>query len=158
MSIPKIVEHHDQHPGVTLWEFLASEWIKSKEHGKVPNRDTFPPGWWKRPTDGDTLDAEPQPNAQGHVFAHINHGRWIVDCPGPFCHGSIVADSREPFFICVRCTSPENDYRPYNVIFPRHRARIEAALGWRPDVRTRNWEAAETVPFLLRENRERGVM
>ena len=103
---------------------------------------------------------EPLPplnEAHGVVVAHVNHGRWIVDCHAKDgC--AMVASRKVPFFLCVVCGNAKNNGHWYNVKFPESRklTAIEAALSHRP-IPNRNWEPEETVTQLEAENLEHGV-
>ena len=105
---------------------------------------------------------EPTPaTIAGRVQARVNHGRWLVDCPG--CNSALVIDLDEPVYMCVECGNAANGGRWLRVIFPRQRKGIEAELLKRPygrnpeDAPTRNWEPGETVADLRRENAEHGI-
>ena len=105
---------------------------------------------------------EPTPaTIAGRVQARINHGRWLVDCPG--CNSALVVDLSEQVFMCVECGNAANDGRWLQVTLPRNRKAIEAELLQRPfgrnpaDAPTRNWEPGETVADLRRENAEHGI-
>ena len=123
----KIIEHEDWQ-GRPALEFLKAFWVRKS---RIP----FPT------------------EAKGSVDAAINHGRYIVTCP---CGGASIVSSKEPFFVCVECGSPENDGKFYNVKFPQERDKIEKALLKRPLV-NRNWEK-ETIAELEDENRAKGVI
>jgi len=106
--------------------------------------------------------SEPTPaTIVGRVQARINHGRWLVDCPG--CNSALVVDLSEPVYMCVECANAANDGRWLQVTLPRNRKAIEAELLKRPfgrnpaDAPTRNWEPGETVADLRRENAEHGI-
>ena len=92
----------------------------------------------------------------GTVQARINHGRWIVDCPTPGCNSAMLASLKERRYACPDCGKGW-----WRVVFPDRRVDIEDLLLRRPLIAqlpsSRNWEVAETVADLERENRERGV-
>jgi len=100
-------------------------------------------------------------NTSGTVAARINHGRWLVDCPG--CNSALVVDLSQPVFMCVECGNATNDGKWFQVTLPRNRRALEAELLQRPfgrnpaDAPTRNWEPGETVADLRRENAEHGI-
>jgi hypothetical protein len=83
--------------------------------------------------------------------AYVNHGRWVVDCPTPYCNEAHLA---EP----VTCGGCSQTYRP---AFPAERVLIDAALSRRVVAETRNWLPSETVADLEAENaahRHEGVV
>ena len=83
--------------------------------------------------------------------AYVNHGRWVVDCPTPYCN---EAHHAEPT-TCPGCG------RTYGPSFPAERVLIDAALSRRVVVETRNWIPGETVARLESENeahRSEGVV
>ena len=97
---------------------------------------------------------------QGTVAARINHGRWIVDCPGG-CGSAMIVTENPDLFLCPECGSPENGGNWYRVTFPGEKAAIENILLRRPAFRpdnapARNWIPGETVATLRQENRNRG--
>jgi len=56
------------------------------------------------------------------VEAYINDGRWIAECPH-HCGGAELVDPDWPFFVC----SAGCGGGPYEVVFPKQRAKVEAA-------------------------------
>ena len=88
------------------------------------------------------------------VPARIEHGRWLVDCPG--CSGAELADISEPVFLCLSCGNSFSGHLPVAVRFPRERTAIEAALERRPR-ENQNWTDKESVADLMAENIEFGV-
>ena len=122
----KIIEHEDWQNRSAL-EFLKAFWIRKF---RIPFPDKI----------------------KGSVDATINHGRWVVSCP---CGGASIVSSKEPYFICVECGSPENDGKLYNVKFSQDKAKVEELLLKRSND-NRNW-TKETVTELEDENRAKGV-
>jgi len=105
---------------------------------------------------------EPTPaTIAGRVQARINHGRWLVGCPG--CNSALVVDLSELVFMCVECGNAAHGGQWLQVTLPRNRKAIEVELLKRPfgrnpaDAPTRNWEPGETVEDLRRENIEHGI-
>jgi len=101
-------------------------------------------------------------NTSGEVAARINHGRWLVDCPG--CNSALVVDLSELVFMCVECGNAANGGKWFAVTVPRNRAAIEAELLQRPwngrnpaSAINRNWEPGETVATLRQENTDHGI-
>jgi hypothetical protein len=74
--------------------------------------------------------------------AYVNHGRWVVDCPTPYCNEAHLAGP-------VTCSGCGRSYGP---TFPEDRVLIDAALSRRVVVETRNWLPSETVANLEAEN------
>ena len=108
------------------------------------------------------LPAPTADNVSGEVAARINHGRWLVDCPG--CNSALVIALSQPVFMCVECGNAANDGKWFTVTVPSNRKAIEAELLKRPmtgrnpaEAINRNWEAGETVAALKQENTEHGI-
>ena len=87
------------------------------------------------------------------VFAVVNHGRWICQCP--FCAGAEMLHDRDRLFMCMSCWNEKVGGQLLKVKLPRARAAIEQALLVRP-LENRIWEVGETVAFLLKENERIG--
>ena len=88
------------------------------------------------------------------MTAYVNHGRWVVDCPTPYCNEAHLAQPRQRV-TCGGCT------RTYTPRFPTDAALIDAVLSRRIVVETRNWVPGETVEQLESENeahRHEGVV
>ena len=101
-------------------------------------------------------------NTSGEVAARINHGRWLVDCPG--CNSALVVDLSELVFMCVECGNNHNGGKWLAVTVPANREAIETELLKRPwggrnpaSAINRNWEPGETVATLKQENTEHGI-
>jgi ribosomal protein L37AE/L43A len=108
------------------------------------------------------LSEPTEANTSGTVAARINHGRWIVDCPG--CNSALVVDLSELVFMCVECGNAANDGKWFAVIVPKNRKAIEAELLKRPwngrnpaEAVNRNWEPGETLATLKQENTDHGI-
>lgn len=90
--------------------------------------------------------------------AHINHGRWIADCPQ--CGGSEIVYVGRPF-VCQSMLAGgfhgEHAACGFtaDVEFPGpdEKQAIEAVLIQRP-IKHRNWEPGETVLMLIKENED----
>jgi len=85
--------------------------------------------------------------------AYVNHGRWVVDCPGCGSGLQLPRGPRRvpPEFVqvgdvCVVCGTP------LRVVWPEDPRLIDAALAVRPLPVNRNWVPAEDVADLLAEN------
>jgi len=101
-------------------------------------------------------------NTTGEVAARINHGRWLVDCPG--CNSALVVDLSELVFMCVECGNAANDGKWFQVTVPKNRKAIETELLKRPwngrnpaEAVNRNWQPGETITMLKQENTDHGV-
>ena len=94
---------------------------------------------------------------EGTIEAEMNHGRWIVACPGLQCNGATYASVAQPWFICPDCESLDNGRRWRFVIFPSDKAGIEVALMARPDAANRNRYPGETMEDLRKENQLHGL-
>jgi len=108
------------------------------------------------------LSEPTEANTSGTVAARINHGRWIVDCPG--CNSALVVDLSELVFMCVECGNNHNDGKWFQVTVPSNRKAIEAELLKRPwngrnpaEAVNRNWEPGETLATLKQENTDHGI-
>ena len=130
--------HHEDWQGVNLREFVAIHFRRE--------------GWGEPP---------PFDRVNNQVFAVINQGRWLVECP--MLDGCAMSVSEiDPYFLCVTCGSPENNNNWYRVVFPANKRAIEALLLKRPAknnfyATTRNWTPAQTASDLQQENDVRGV-
>ena len=95
--------------------------------------------------------------------AYVNHGRWLADCPHPFCsnaelYGHWYDEARhahfgldESVFRCSECgTTAAAEW-------PSARTEIEQLLSYRPVPATRNWVPGEDIHDLFRENEQFGV-
>lgn len=91
--------------------------------------------------------------------AHVNHGRWIADCPFPGCHGAEYVSVSGGLFFCCECRNLAVGHHPILVELPAEstRAQVEAYLVPRPTPATRNWRPEQPVKELRDENREHGV-
>jgi len=105
---------------------------------------------------------DPSGNTSGEVPARINHGRWLVDCPG--CNSALIIDLEHRVFMCVECANAGNDGKWFAVTVPGNRTIIESELLKRPwngrnpaEAVNRNWEPGETVATLKQENTEHGI-
>lgn len=148
MPADKIYHHEDWQP-TSLREFIRRFWMRDQP-GQLP--DFF---------DGYETDSDGVPRHMVAVEAYVNHGRWVVDCPGG-CGNALVVSKDEPFYICHECGSRENEGRWYFVVFPVEKQAIEAELlkrlerdGYR--AWSRNWYPVETLADLRTENEAMGV-
>ncbi len=85
-----------------------------------------------------------------NVYAYVNHGRWVADCPLG-CGCAAIVQPGQPFdcrsrgggFCCDALGSP--------VVCPPDALAIEHVLAGRPTP-NRNWYVGETVDALRAEN------
>ena len=93
----------------------------------------------------------------GEIDAHINHGRWIVECG--VCHTAVLMDDQDLVFYCPGCGT-DGQWRRVIMPDPTERAEIERLLllrqGWHDKAPTRNWTPGNTLADLQRENLQHG--
>jgi hypothetical protein len=88
----------------------------------------------------------------GVVYVRVNWGRWIGDCPTPYCRTATRLGLYEPVFSCDACGYTTD------AIWPPYAHDIARLLMMRPDWTTRNWVPGEELHDLLAENMEHGVL
>jgi len=96
------------------------------------------------------------------AIVYANVGRWVADCPQPFCRNAEHAGMYEGEFgglteaamHCRRC----NTAWPVTWPPPYTRVAIEQLLMERPDPLNRNWLPTQTVSELAAENMEHGIL
>lgn len=81
----------------------------------------------------------------------VNWGRWIVDCRS--CPSALQLPPGADVAECWDCEAPIGP-----LVWPPDPGAIEAALSFRPDPNTRNWEPGETVIDLIAENVAHGLV
>lgn len=95
---------------------------------------------------------------KGSIFAYVNHGRWVAECP--HCYSALIVTPDEPFF-CAECFNAGSGGALFEVVFPDEKPEIEALLLLRPLIKglpiTRNWLLGETLDMLRAENIVNGV-
>lgn len=91
-------------------------------------------------------------NPVGILYAYVNYGRWICDCP--YCKSAQVVSYKEPIFFCPECDMIQNYGHAMNIKFPRAYKNIEQLLLVRPSVINRNWDLGQSLKELERENME----
>lgn len=92
------------------------------------------------------------------AVAHVNHGRWLAECPFERCASAQYASRADRRFFCVECSNAGTGMW-VAVAWPAETelTAIEAALSARPDRRSRNWAPPETVADLAAENTAEGL-
>lgn len=71
--------------------------------------------------------------------ARVNHGRWIADCPRPYCANAMRLDAGQQVF---QCAGEGGCRMVAEVEWPADVDGIWAALEVRPVPGTRNWYPA----------------
>ena len=93
----------------------------------------------------------------GEVAAHINHGRWIVECGA--CHTAVLMDDEDLVFYCSGCGT-DGQWKRVEMPDRDTRSEIERLLllrpGWHEKAPNRNWTPGITVEDLRHENAVRG--
>lgn len=85
------------------------------------------------------------------LFARINHGRWLVNCPN--CNNVEYAFEDNLLF-CSQCSNGDGETR--RVVISGERKQIEDILGKRL-ITNRHWNILETTDKLIAENIEYGI-
>lgn len=146
---------HPQHPEHTPPEVVVFRFWR---HGvRVPIQIR---GQMKGPWPSQVLSS---PVAE----AYVNHGNWMIDCPFG-CNSAQHASRKDHRFFCVECDSGgTNSWVRVSWPDEDETAAIEAALGVRPEIPTRNWLTAnmraashqppEAVLDLVADNEAHGV-
>lgn len=119
---------------------------------------------------------------QKEIFAYMNHGRWIVNCPrcgtaleaserGVICgicypnirakamkpiEGGLFRPVPDPEMIAEARGQAEAAGESYVVVYPPDRAQGEAVLRMRKSIGHMNWDIGEALEALIAENREHG--
>ena len=68
--------------------------------------------------------------------ARVNHGRWIADCPRPYCANAVRLTPRQASF---HCSGEGGCLMVAPIVWPADAEEIWAALAERPVPSTRNW-------------------
>ena len=87
------------------------------------------------------------------VFAIVNKGRWLIECP--HCSSARMAH-RDRMFWCPGCGNADVGGQSIVVEWPADWQTIEQLLAVRP-VGNRNWLLRESVHDLARQNIDRGL-
>lgn len=70
------------------------------------------------------------------IEAYMNHGRWIAECPRPYCGNAVLLQPRQPRFVCK---GPGGCAMEAVVVWPGNADELTAELERRPVPATRNW-------------------
>ncbi|MDQ1426642.1 MAG: hypothetical protein QOK39_118 [Acidimicrobiaceae bacterium] len=91
------------------------------------------------------------------AVAHVNHGRWLADCPFG-CNSSQYAEPTDRRLFCINCANGDTmKWVPVKWPDDLEVAAVEAALSIRPDPQTRSWRPPETAGDLVAENKAKGL-
>lgn len=74
--------------------------------------------------------------AAARARARVNHGRWIADCPRPYCANAVKLDPRQPLF---HCAGEGGCQMIADIEWPPDADDIWQVLLERPVPATRNW-------------------
>lgn len=91
----------------------------------------------------------------GMAYAYANWGRWVVDCPQPFCDNAMKVDCWQERFECL---GPDSCGYSSPITWPADPEAIEILLAMRPAKKTRNWLPSETLKDLVEENAVHDVL
>jgi hypothetical protein len=91
----------------------------------------------------------------GLAYAYANYGRWVVDCPRPWCTNAMQVWRGQDGFECQgrdACgwSSP--------IVWPPDPDAIETILAARPTSTVRNWAVGGTLAELVEENAVHGFL
>ncbi len=70
------------------------------------------------------------------ALAYVNHGRWVADCPRPFCGNAMALEANQPVF---GCAGAGGCGMAAVISWPTDAQEIWDALMRRPVPGTRNW-------------------
>lgn len=93
------------------------------------------------------------PALPGQSWVRANWGRWVADCPSPWCTSAMQV---WPGQVHTRCGDCGTTMGP--LIWPADPEGVETILLMRPDEKTRNWHPGETLNDLLNENIAHGIL
>jgi hypothetical protein len=91
----------------------------------------------------------------GMAYAYANYGRWVVDCPRPWCTNAMQVRRGQTQFACL---GPDSCEWTAPIVWPPDPDAIEAILAVRPANSVRNWTVGETLAHLLEENAVHGFL
>lgn len=92
------------------------------------------------------------PAVAGVARAYANWGRWVADCPHPYCDSALGVALGEAVFRCRECDTAAD------LVWPANVWDIATVLAMRPHPKTRNWVPGETLEDLVLENLAHGVV
>lgn len=91
---------------------------------------------------------------RGVIHARYNWGRWIADCPSPFCESALQLIYDQRWFKCWQCEAVAEIVWPSMTMVED----IETLVSMRPVERWRSWEPGQTLHDLYEENLMLGVL
>jgi hypothetical protein len=91
----------------------------------------------------------------GLAYAEANWGRWVAHCPAGLCMNAVQLTRWQQRF---ECSGPGGCGWTSRITWPVDPEAIEVLLAMRPDMKTRNWVAGETLQDLLQENAVHDVL
>lgn len=91
----------------------------------------------------------------GLGYAYANFGRWVVDCPRPWCTNAMQVARGQAMFECL---GPDSCGWTAPIVWPPDPDAIEAILAVRPANAVRNWLVGETLVQLIEENAAHGFI
>lgn len=96
-----------------------------------------------------------------NAVAYVNHGRWVIDCPGDGCYAALKATDTGVVCDCmdeVVCDHPTIPHGlAIDILFPDTSDDITRLLDLRPRRINRNWYPGETLDDLKAENVTHGA-
>lgn len=95
--------------------------------------------------------------AASPAVAYVNDGRWVADCPSPYCNAAMIVEPGQAY-MCAECFNKDIGGAWRRVVWPEDAEEIDAELARRPDRRNQNWCPGETLQMLRAEAAARGVM
>src|ERR1039457_4537535 len=111
---------------------------------------------WHMETSGHHIDLPKMVSNKATVYARVDLGRWIVDCP--WCKSAQHASREDHRFFCVECGNAAVTGAWVSVHWPNEWAEIEEILSCRPSAGNQWWTPGETLASLQAENDENGVI
>lgn len=91
----------------------------------------------------------------GMAYSYANYGRWVVDCPRPWCTNAMQVGRGQAVFECL---GPDSCGWTAPIVWPPDPDAIETILAVRPANQVRNWAVGETLAHLIEENAEHGFL
>ena len=111
---------------------------------------------------GLLVSGEEHDGRKKQVYAYLNHGRWIADCPlqheKQACIGAECVTEDDKVFYCLSCGNAEIGGDFIKVKFPpaSDRDKFEQSLALRPES-LRNWIPGETPRKIEKDNIKHGI-
>jgi hypothetical protein len=77
------------------------------------------------------------------LYAHVNHGRWVVECDDDACHDAQFASETDPRFFCVHCYNVRSGGQWRPVVWAGNPGQVERDLADLPEPH-RNWYPSDS--------------